>query len=155
MRLQTITLVAALLLPLAASAGTDKPKPLEISEVVSQQQEIRADVVAGQGRYQDMPSHKRDELLRKQDALLRMLDGKQTADQLSAEQRMQAFNTLEWIEATINNEEDERMVCTREKTIGSNRVARVCKTTAQIEAEREQVRNNFDRGCSTGICIDR
>lgn len=149
------TMLSALLVLSAFSVGASDRKPLAISAITTQQAEIRSEVMAGTGRYQDMPVKTRDELLRRQSELLRILDGKRSSDDLSESQRLQAFNTLEWIEATINDAEDERMVCQRERTIGSKRVARVCKTVAQIEEEKARARLNFDRGCTTGICIDR
>ena len=64
---------------------------------------------------------------------------------------MAAFNTLEWIEAAINDSDDDRLVCRRERRIGSNRMTRVCKTVAQIEFERERARSQLlDRGA----CVD-
>lgn len=36
------------------------------------------------------------------------------------------------------------MVCRRERTIGGNRITRICRT--QIEAEREMARDELDRG---------
>lgn len=148
MRTFMLTAVAALLLPMALHAN---PKPLVIEDIVSQQEQIRADVVAAKGRYADMPSHKRDALLSKQASLLRMLEGKQSAEELTEDQRMQAFNTLEWIEAAINNEDDQRMVCIRERTIGSNRLTRVCRTESQWAEARERAREQL---LSRGACTD-
>lgn len=120
-------------------------KPLDIDKIVTQQHEIRADVVAAKGRYKKMPASKRQEILRKQDELLRMLEGKETPEDLSEAQRIATFNSLEWIEAAINNEDDERMICRRERTIGSNRVTRTCRTEAQMATERERAREELDR----------
>lgn len=142
MRIETLSLLAALLLPLAAHASG---KPLEISKVVSQQQEIQAGVMKGEGRYAHMPEAKRDQLLSKQAMLLRMLDGKETAADLTEEQQLSAFNTLEWIEATINREYDNRLVCVREKTVGSNRISRTCRTADQWQEARERAREELDR----------
>lgn len=141
---------------LAASAGTNTaPKPLQLEEVITQQQQIRSDVMTKNGRYAKMPETKREELLSKQSQLLKMFEGKQSADELTTDQRMQAFNTLEWIEATINNEDDNRMVCTRERTIGSNRVTRVCRTPEQVREARERARDQMmDRGaCGDASCL--
>lgn len=149
MRTFLLTAVAALLLPMALHAGS---KTLVIEDIVSQQEQIRADVVATKGRYADMPPHKRDELLGKQASLLRMLEGKQSADELTEDQRMQAFNTLEWIEAAINDEEDERMICVRERTIGSNRITRTCRTEAQWTEARERARELLlNRGACSNL----
>lgn len=135
----------------SVAGATQTPPPLQIGKVVSQQEQIRADVMAKNGRYASMPEAKREELLSRQSQLLRMLDGKKTADDLTADQRMRAFNTLEWIEAAINNEDDDRMVCTRERTIGSNRVTRVCRTEAQMREQRERAREEIS---TRAVCGD-
>lgn len=46
---------------------------------------------------------------------------------------------------------EERMVCKAERTIGSNRVQRVCRSVAQIEREREAARSQMGKAqvCST------
>lgn len=148
MRLFITLLLSAALLPAAAV----ERKPLAVAAITTQQAAIRADVEAGAGRYRDMPLSTRGELLRQQDTLLRLLEGKVSTAELAENDRLLAFNTLEWIEATINNAEAERMVCKHEKTIGSNRMQRVCKTVAQMEADREAVRQNLNSGCVAGIC---
>lgn len=155
MRTFQIALLALLpLLSVTDVAFASKRKPLAIVAITTQQEQIRDDVLAGRGRYKDMPQATRDELLQRQSELLRMLEGKVSADDLTETQRMQAFNTLEWIEAAINRTEDERMICRREKTVGSNMPKRVCKTAAQIRDEEEAARRAGDRGCPAGICIE-
>jgi hypothetical protein len=89
--------------------------------------------------------------VRRQDALLKMLDGKESTDDLPERARIEAFNTLEWIEATLNKEDDQRMVCVRERTIGSNRVTRTCRTEAQWAEARERAREQMLKG---GACTD-
>ena len=123
--------------------ATNQAAPL-LDLVATQQREIRAEVMAGAGRYKSMPSTTRDELLTKQERLLRMIDGKQDPQELSEEQRMEAFNTLEWIEATINKEADNQLVCARERKIGSNRITRVCRTRQEMEESRERARRQME-----------
>lgn len=125
-------------------AAANRNKPLAIAAITSQQAEIRAGVQAGTGRYKEMSGKTKEELLSRQADVLAIVDGKASADELSEEERLQVFNHLEWIEAAINNAEDERMVCSRQKTLGSNRTQRVCKTMRQIEAEREHAREHVD-----------
>ena len=122
-----------------ATAGASSRQPLQIGAVVAQQMQIRAQ----KGRYKDMSSDTRVELLSKQAALLTMLEGKKTAADLTAEQQMQAFNTLEWIEGAINNSDDERLVCRREKPLGSTRTTRVCRTVAQEREAQERAREEM------------
>jgi hypothetical protein len=118
---------------------------LDIDKIVTQQREIRADLMAGTGRYEQMPASKRQEIVKKQDDLLRMLEGKATSDDLSEDQRVAVRNSLESIEAAISSEEGERKICRRERTLGSNRLTRVCRTEAQMAAERDRAREQLDR----------
>lgn len=136
--------LAAIVVAFSMSAHANQP--FDIDKVVTQQRELRADLTAGSGHYKQMPASKRQQILQKQDELLRMLEGKETFDDLSTDQRKAAFNSLEWIEAATNDEEGERMICRRERTIGSNRVTRICRTEAQMAAERERARDELDRG---------
>lgn len=130
----------------AVAAGADTRKPLEVATVVAQQKQIRDDVLIRKGRYKDMPDPTRVELLSRQAELLTMLEGKRTAADLTEEQQMRAFNTLEWIEAAINNADDERVTCRREKILGSTRTTRVCRTAEHERREREKARESMDRG---------
>ena len=133
----------ALLLPMLAIAGNEKS--LDLNKVIVQQKQIRSDLMASKD-YRGLNEAQRTELLSRQDSLLRMLEGKETSADLTQEQQIRAFNDLEWIEAALNNAEGDRMVCRRERTLGSNRITRVCRTAAQMELEREQARDAADRG---------
>lgn len=133
-----------LLAPMLAFAGSDKP--LDLDKVTEQQKQIREDMLTANGKYRGMSSAQQAEVLERQDKLFRMFEGKESAEDLTQDQRMAAFNDLEWIEAALNkSEQGERLVCTRERKVGSNRVTRVCRTKEQMEFEREQARDNLDQ----------
>jgi hypothetical protein len=138
-------LIAVLAAALMVGTAQAEQGTLEISKIVSQQQQIRAELMARSGRYKNMSEAKRDELLSKQQRLLAMLDGKQTSAELTDDQKNDAFNTLEWIEAAINNAQDERMICKRERALGSQRVTQTCRTQAQMREERERARDDMDK----------
>ena len=143
---------AFLCVAIASAAYAGAGSPIELEQIRTQQKQIREEVLAGKGRYADMSSRKRDELLAKQDGLLQFIEGKSTESELTEKQKMEAFNSLEWIEAAINNADDERVICKSEKPTGSNRAQKVCKTVAQIRQEREDSSNAVDRRaiCSEG-----
>jgi hypothetical protein len=147
MRIGLLATVVALVFSWQAQAS----QTLKVDQIVSQQQQIRADVIAAKGRYGALPASKREQLLRKQETLLSMLEGKQTTAELSEAQRIEAFDTLEWIESAINGEDPKRMVCIREKAIGSNRFTRTCRTESQWAEARERAREQLSRG---GACTD-
>jgi hypothetical protein len=48
--------------------------------------------------------------------------------------------------------EEERMVCKAERTIGSNRVQRVCRTAEQVRREREAAREALDKRAICSTC---
>jgi hypothetical protein len=142
--LQRIWLLSFLLMAPAAFASVDRGV-LQFDAIRSQQAEIRASVEARAGLYKDLPSNTRSELLAKTSLLLRLMEGKQSTNDLNEEQKMEVFNTLEWIEAAVNNAEDERLICERRQILGSTRKERVCKTAAQLRAEHEAARERLDR----------
>jgi hypothetical protein len=120
--------------------------------VAQQQQEIREQAMARKGRYKDMGEQTRNDLFAKQDLVLGLLEGKQRSTELSELDQTTLFNSLEAIQAIVNNAEDERMVCRRERPTGSHRPQNVCKTVAQMRAEREQSQgalSNRDVRCSS------
>lgn len=112
----------------------------QVSDIVQQQTRLRAEVEAGKGPFEELPVAKRKELLTKQENILRSLEGMESIDDLGAEQRVEVEADLAWIEALVAAANDERMICHREKTIGSNRTTRVCRTAAQVERARAQAR---------------
>lgn len=143
MKFSLPVLLAAALFASGAIAGPGPAQPLELATIVSQQTQIRDQVLAGEGRYKDMPEKTRDELLERQAALLKTIGDKRDPSELSEEQRLQTFNALEWIEATINAEPEERVVCTRQRRTGSMRVTTVCKTHRQISDDRERAQRQM------------
>lgn len=138
-----LALIVAVATPAAALAN--EAQVLQFDDIRTQQAEIRSGVEARSGRYKDMDSKTRDELLRRQGVVLRTIEGKEIPSDLDAEQRTQVFNDLEWIEAAINRAEDEQLVCEYRKTIGSNRKSRVCRTPAQMREERDRAREELER----------
>ncbi|MET0807966.1 MAG: hypothetical protein ABWX93_04320 [Pseudoxanthomonas sp.] len=143
----------ALSVPLAHAQDLSVP----FAEVMAQQQEIRKEVLQQTGRYAEMPAVKRDAILREQDKLFPLLEGKSDASALNPNDRTKAINALEAISSAINNKEDERVVCERVKRTGSQQITRVCKSVAQIKFERERARNDMQSGqsiCTSGCNLN-
>lgn len=120
--------------------------PLKFDDVRAQQKEIRAGVMAGTGRYKDMPEQDRQKLIKDQDQLLTIIGDKEDPSQLDADQRVQAFNILESIEAAINKAEDERVTCERYQKTGTNRKVVVCRTQREIREARDRARRQMVEG---------
>ena len=144
-----IVLSLALTAP-AAFASVDS-RVLMLDDIRTQQHEIRDGVEARTGRYKDLSASERNELLSKQARMLETIEGKHSTEELNDQQKTEVFNTLEWIEAVVNNDGEDRMVCERRPVLGSTRKERVCKTASQWREEREAARNMMD---SRGSCMD-
>jgi hypothetical protein len=137
-------LACALALPAAAFAR-DTGDSLSLDAVRSQQIEIRAGVEARSGIYQQLSPSDRNEVLSRQGRLLRMIEGKKASGELNEPDKIWLFNTLEWIEATVNQTEDDRMICEHRKVLGSHHKKRVCMTAAQRREALERAREELDQ----------
>ena len=138
--------LAALLLP-GVVAASDQPQVVvntDARAIVAQQQEIREEALAGEGRYGDMPEADRRRLLSEQDKVLAMLEGKERSTELSQIDQTILFNSLESISAIINRAEDDRMVCERVRRTGTNRAERVCMTVAQRREAAQESRRSYE-----------
>lgn len=125
----------------AVASASGEPKPFDSAGVLAQQKQIRSDVDAGRGDYAKLEPAKRDELRSRQDRLGQLLQGR-SYDQLSAPEREQAHQDLAWIAqagGTVASaaEPEEKVVCQRVRTIGSNRTEKVCKSVSQRREEQK------------------
>lgn len=137
---------AALLLaaaPVAWSATSIDLKQ-RVDVIVAQQGRIREEVLAQKNGWEDVPATTRSQVLHDQDRLFELFQGKTVVGDLPADGQIEAANLLEDINAAVAGASDQRRVCTRERTVGSNFVHNVCRTMAEIHAEREAARNVMD-----------
>lgn len=138
----------------APALANDTPPP-NFSEIRAQQTEFRQEALAKKGPFKDLSDRERNELVAKQTELLTLIDGKQSLSDLTPDQQVSTINTLEWIKAAITKAEDERLICERVKLVGSNRPTRVCRTAAQVRADREAAEKSLEeRKMCGGACRD-
>lgn len=146
-----ILLITAVLAASSAQAGPG-PENMDANAIRAQQAQIRADVEARSGRYAAFDEAKRQQLWEKQAVVNRLLEGKASMLELGEIDRIAVFNALESISALINGDESTRTVCRRHKPVGSNRPVTVCKTVAELEAEKRAADHDHGRRnlqCST------
>lgn len=138
-----------MLLGVAVSAFASE-RVLQPEAVISQQQQIRPDLQAGKGAYAKLTPAKRQELLAQQDRLLELLQPQVAAVELDQAQRDEVFAAMDAIQAAgttvVASNDDETLVCKREKTLGSNFSTKVCRTKAQIRRDQENARGNLESG---------
>jgi len=139
-----VCLGAALMM--SAPAVFAQSSSLRVATVLTEQAQLRAELEAGSGRAASISEAKRADLLARQKELLDMLAGKKTAKELSEAQRAFAHDTLALIDAAVVDDDEERLVCRREKVIGSNMATRKCRTVAQMRIDQERARETMASG---------
>ncbi|MBW8811122.1 MAG: hypothetical protein JF591_20410, partial [Lysobacter sp.] len=65
-------------------------------------------------------------------------------EDLSPAEQDQARVDMAWIEYA-GKTDDDRLVCERVRTVGSNRVERICKTVVQRREEKKSNKDSADR----------
>jgi hypothetical protein len=125
-----------------AEAPAAAPSQPSVKDIVAQQTALRAQAVAKRGAFKDMHAGDRDRLINKQDKLLQLLDGRQSIGELRAEQRVDAFNYLQEINAAVTKAEDDRQICERSRLVGSNRFQVVCMTAKEAREFKENAKKS-------------
>ena len=131
-------LVAALMV--SSSAAIAQSKPLPIPKVMAEQAQLRLELEGGSGRASKVSPATRTDLLQRQQELLAMLDGVKSSSDLSEVQEGFMRDTLAFIEAAVEGDDEERVVCKREKPLGSNMITRTCRTVKQMRLDQEYAR---------------
>lgn len=135
-----VALSAACCLP--AIAQTTSTPQVEaqtptVRQIVDQQRRLRADVVAQKGAFKDLTQVERDELTKKQDRILQLLDGRDDISQLRVEEKVEVFNHLQSVNAAVTQAEEERQICERTRLAGSHRFTTVCMTGREYREHKE------------------
>jgi hypothetical protein len=133
-------------LMISAPAVLSQTRSLPVAKVLADQRQLRAELEEGSGRAARVPPEKRTDLLVRQQELLDLLEGRKSARELTPQQQVFARETLALIEAAVEDDDDERVVCRREKTLGSNMVERTCRTVAQLRLDQERAREAMLKG---------
>ncbi len=134
------------LAPLAASAsigtGTEAFSPekgLDVSRSFEAQRQAIVKALADGETYSEIPVQDRQTVKESLDRISGLLGGAQSVDQLSEAARVEVFNQQERVNTLLTRaREDSRMVCTRERKVGSHRTTNSCMTVADRRRAREQ-----------------
>ena len=151
----SLILVPALML-VSASVAAFEGLPT-VDAIVAEQTSLQKEIQSSSGRYGEMPAFKRNEILERQGRLLSLLEGKGDLSDLSPVEHTELSNHLEFIEAGLSNREDERIVCERVRKTGSKMVSKVCKSVAQLKAERAAAAQQMQSRqglCNSSVCSE-
>lgn len=145
MRIGLVLCLGAVLI-VSAPVAFAETKPLKINAVLADQAQLRTELENATGRAAKVSPEKRADLLVRQQELTDLLQGKKSAKELTPQQQAFARETLALIEAAVEDDDDERVICRREKTLGSNMVERTCRTVAQMKLDQERAREAMMKG---------
>ena len=139
-------LVLALAMPFAATAQeTDEPVD-KFAQIVAQQQALKRDLDAGDN--DGMTTRQVNAIRKAQADVFAVTEGKTSLDQLSMDDKVRLENALERINAEVKNTRagrDDKQVCWRERTSGSNTKVTRCGTEAEMREARDGARDFLER----------
>lgn len=129
-----------------ADAADARAQPT-LNDIAEQQTDLRRLVLNGEGVFAGMDSNRRASLAARQLRVIRMLDGIHSLAELPPGQRVQLFNDLEWIKATILRAENDRKFCEFTTTVESHRRVLVCTNSQDEQHRRERACKSLDLSC--------
>lgn len=147
-------LLIVVLLAMLAVADTLAQEPDRLVSILDQQQELRAQIDAG--NLQNLTPRQVNMIRKAQKEVFAVTEGKTTLDSLSIEEKIRLDNALEQINAQVKGgrvASEEQDVCWRERTSGSNLKVTRCGTQAERDQARQGAREWMEKPkiCS-GAC---
>lgn len=132
-----LILIAFMALPAVLASATPASKPLqEGGAYIEQRDRILADLRGGEV-YSEIKLQDRDSV----HSALKRIDSRLGADgvgRLSEADKLAVFNDQELVNSILTKaKDDSRLICRRERPMGSNRPQNICITVAQRREARE------------------
>lgn len=136
--------------PSAFAQEQDTAPALDVSASFAEQHErIRAEFADGK-TYSEIAPEKRTEVQHTLGRIEATLGGTGSVSELTAQQRADLMNDQELVKTILTlAREDSRLVCKRDKQVGSHRATTQCATVAQRRNLREQSQSELQRGQRT------
>ena len=97
-------------------------------------------------QYRDLQEQDQRKLFKALDQMQATLAGVTSVEQLDDETRTQLYNDQELINNVLTQaRDDSRMICKREKKVGSHRVTNICITAGERRRQRDRIHEANDR----------
>ena len=122
----------------AADTAPAANAPQSVAEILQVQHALRAKLEAHDGEYSKFDDSSVRRMEAAQDQVFHMLNGVSSLSQLTPDQKINLSNALDQVKATLLANEDNRVICHRERKTGTNLLERHCETVAQRNANAEQ-----------------
>lgn len=148
------------LAPLAADAtispGNEAFSPekgLDLSRSFEAQRQAIFKALADGETYREIPAQDRQTVKDSLNRISSLLGDAQSADQLQEATKVEVFNEQERVNTLLTKaREDSRLVCTREKKVGSHRATNNCKTVAERRRDMDDSQNALRRNMRS-VCV--
>lgn len=135
--------------PLAASAnipsegaGYSAEKGLDLSGSFEAQRDAIVAALGDGKTYSEISANDRERVTASLGRISSLLGDAHSVDQLPETTRVEVFNEQELVNTLLTQaREDSRLVCTREKKVGSHRATNNCMTVAERRRAREQTQD--------------
>ena len=148
-----LSFLFALFLSAGAWAAKSEPAPsvrADPADFAAQRAAVEAEMVEG-GRFAEISDKARADVAAAFDRMQVVLEGKATMDDLRQDDRVALINDQELINALLTQAKiDSRMVCKRERRVGSHRLTSTCRTAAEWKRASEQSREDIEYRRSLG-----
>jgi len=158
-----VLLTALVLLPFAATAKISSQgsafspeKGLDLSNSFEAQRDAIMGALGDGKTYSEISPDDRQKVTSSLNRISGLLGGAESVNQLSEQTKVEVFNEQEVINTLLTEaREDSRVVCTREKKVGSHRTTNTCKTVAERRRDMEEsqgaLRRNMRVACVPGV----
>ena len=132
-------LLAALATP-AFAAGSDTQ--LDLTAAFDAQRSVILAALQDGKTYAEIKAEDGREVRASLDRIAGLLDGRPTVASLSEAEKVKVFNEQEVVNTILTRARaDSRVVCTRERRVGSHRTTSVCYTVAERRRMHDQTQN--------------
>lgn len=125
-----------------------------LAEIRADQLRLQALVSGKKGVFAELSEDARAGLIARQQRIAALIGTHATVDELAPADRLKLFNEIETVKAAVTRAEDDRKICERTRTVGTNRFQMVCSTVGERRAQREGALDVLRRAqmCNSGIC---
>lgn len=125
-------------------AGPSRGREVEstpLPQIVAQQKQLNAAILAREPAFDYLDDYRRRSILRAQEKVFRLTDGRSDIAELSPDDRIVLFNALKRIQsALVKGDADDRLVCERSSLTGSRRQQLACMNKAEHDERAERAR---------------
>lgn len=154
---------ALILLMLAACAGNGQAREEPAADVraekvsVPEYREFLVDLreAVSEGIPREFNQREMDRFNRLDSRLTGLLDGVDSVDELSRDERLALFNTHEELQALMSGRQDDQIICRRERTVGTHFQTEKCYTRREWREASEDSRRFIEDHMKAPVLPER